>query len=41
MELSTQLAHAEQILSNFQELNKDVVEEHTEIPNAYRDFLTR
>lgn len=41
MELSTQLAHAEQILSNFQELNKDVVEEHTEIPDAYRDFLTR
>jgi len=41
MELSTQLAHAEQILQNFQALNKEVVEEHSEIPNAYKEFLTR
>lgn len=41
MELSTQLAHAEQILQNFQELNKEVVEERSEIPNAYKEFLTR
>lgn len=41
MELSTQLAHAEQILANFQELNQDVVEDHSEIPDAYREFLTR
>lgn len=41
MELSTQLAHVEQILQNFQELNKEVVEERSEIPNAYKEFLTR
>ncbi|OPY40703.1 MAG: hypothetical protein A4E42_02071 [Methanoregulaceae archaeon PtaU1.Bin222] len=41
MELSTQLAHAEQILQNFQELNKEMVDEHSEIPNAYKEFLTR
>lgn len=41
MELSTQLAHAEQILANFEELNQDVVRENSEIPDAYREFLTR
>jgi len=41
MELSAQLAHTEQILANFQELNQQVIEEQSEIPDAYREFLTR
>lgn len=39
--LSVQITHLEQIIENFRELNREIVEEREEIPEAYREFLTR
>lgn len=39
--LSVQVTHLEQVLENFRALNKEIVEEREEIPQAYREFLTR
>lgn len=39
--LSVQITHLEQIIENFRELNREIVEERDEIPQAFREFLTR
>ncbi|MDH7509748.1 MAG: hypothetical protein QHH04_01730 [Methanolinea sp.] len=41
MMLSVQITHLEQIIENFRELNREIIEERDEIPQAFRDFLTR
>lgn len=41
MMLSVQITHLEQIIGNFRELNREIVEERDEIPEAFREFLTR
>jgi len=41
MMLSVQITHLEQIIENFRELNREIVEERDEIPEAFREFLTR
>lgn len=39
--LRVQICHAERILATLRELNQGVIEEETDIPESYRDFLTR
>jgi len=41
MMLSVQVTHLDQIIENFQELNREIVEEREEIPRAFSEFLTR
>jgi len=39
--LSVQIAHLEQIIENFRELNQEIVEERDDIPQEFSEFLTR
>jgi len=39
--LSVQIAHLEQIIENFRELNQEIVEERDDIPQEFGEFLTR
>jgi len=41
MMLSVQVTHLEQIIGNFRELNREIVEERDEIPLAFCEFLTQ
>lgn len=41
MMLSVQITHLEQIIENFRELNREIVEQRDEIPQAFREFLRR
>jgi membrane protein implicated in regulation of membrane protease activity len=40
MMLSVQITHLEQIIENFREINRGIVEERDEIPETFREFLT-
>ncbi|HDS64249.1 MAG TPA: hypothetical protein ENN52_09090 [Methanofollis liminatans] len=39
--LQVQISHAEKILATLRELNQGVVDEQKDIPESYRDLLTR
>ncbi|MDD3111596.1 MAG: hypothetical protein PHU26_04805, partial [Methanofollis liminatans] len=39
--LQIQISHAEKILATLRELNQGVVDEQKDIPESYRDLLTR